>query len=931
MSSGTGTRATLIATLAALLALLGVAPPASAAPTPAITSISPGSSVSTGGQVVTVAFANVFFSGVGPVGVGPAGVVDRILSISFDGIAGTDPTLLSPTSATVVAPAHLPESVPVSVAWTRASIAQTPMTGLFSYVAGPCGNTIGFSGAGTGTPGDPYQVATAQQLCEVRVNPAAHYVLTADIDLDTSAYAGNWDPIGSEQAQFTGQFDGAGHRVSNLRINTAVQPVGAGLVGSGGPPPIFMGLFGVVSGTDSQRAVVKDLELAGVDVSVTGRPEELYLGSLVGLARATTLSGISVTGKIAINLTAGLTRAAGGVVGYLGYQDSGYLGSIADHVVADVDVTVAGVTGAVGGLFGGLVNTSGAPSIVIDSGAIGDISVTAPVGQSKDLTVGGLGGMAGFSEVIRSFATGNVTVTDAPVGINGANGDSIVAAGSLLGVVLFGTASDSYARGSVTGPAGVKVAAVVGLAFMQGDLTNVYGTGALAGTATRAAIWNVAASTPATTVSTYWDAQTSGVEAGTCADPTTCGTGKSTAAMKTQATFTGWNFAAGGADGSKPVGDAVWGICPVSARQATFNDGYPFLWSQVSSNPCLGTPGAPGGVAVTPQVGALGVAWAAPVDDGGAPVTGYTAVARLGGQESGKCTTTGALTCVISALTPGATYSVTVTATNWLGDSPASDPVSGVPLSPAQPNPDLGPNPAGAGRAMGSVLVLVNGVAVPASLVSDPVAGTVTLSGPGWSLVLRGANPGGVPLILSNGVLQLQDGGTVLVSATGLAGNSQLKVWLFSEALGLGTVPIGADGSGAGLVAVPVMGVGDHTLQVNGRTADGTVRSISLGVQVSGGARATAASTASKLNVQVFGKCAAQYKFVVHRARTRTVQQGSDEPTTKTTWKQVGGSHKTKGQAQSATINLPKGTYRAVVSARCGNSRITTNSVTLRK
>lgn len=49
---------------------------------------------------------------------------------------------------------------------------------------------------GDGTEDDPYQIATAEQLNNVRKYPDAHFMLIADIDLDKPPYnqGEGWDP-----------------------------------------------------------------------------------------------------------------------------------------------------------------------------------------------------------------------------------------------------------------------------------------------------------------------------------------------------------------------------------------------------------------------------------------------------------------------------------------------------------------------------------------------------------------------------------------------------------------------------------------------------------------------------------------------------------------------------------------------------------------
>jgi len=83
-------------------------------------------------------------------------------------------------------------------------------------------------------------------------------------------------------------------------------------------------------------------------------------------------------------------------------------------------------------------------------------------------------------------------------------------------------------------------------------------------------------------------------------------------------------------------------------------------------------PGAPTDVNAVPGDGQVEVSWNAPLDTGGLVITGFTATAFPGGASCASATTS----CVITGLTNGDTYSITVTATNAVGTSDPSDAVS---------------------------------------------------------------------------------------------------------------------------------------------------------------------------------------------------------------------------------------------------------------
>lgn len=78
---------------------------------------------------------------------------------------------------------------------------------------------------GDGTAENPYQVGTFRDLFNVRNEPSAYYIQTADIDLGGV----EWEPIES----FTGNYNGNGYKITNINaplfgttINAVLQKIG---------------------------------------------------------------------------------------------------------------------------------------------------------------------------------------------------------------------------------------------------------------------------------------------------------------------------------------------------------------------------------------------------------------------------------------------------------------------------------------------------------------------------------------------------------------------------------------------------------------------------------------------------------------------------------------------------------------------------------
>jgi uncharacterized repeat protein (TIGR02543 family) len=84
------------------------------------------------------------------------------------------------------------------------------------------------------------------------------------------------------------------------------------------------------------------------------------------------------------------------------------------------------------------------------------------------------------------------------------------------------------------------------------------------------------------------------------------------------------------------------------------------------------------------------ISWTAPINSGGAAITGYTVRSNA----TQTCTTTTATSCVITGLLTGTAYTFTVDATNAIGTSAASTPSASLTLSvPAPPSVPSAPAP----------------------------------------------------------------------------------------------------------------------------------------------------------------------------------------------------------------------------------------------
>jgi len=224
----------------------------------------------------------------------------------------------------------------------------------------------------------------------------------------------------------------------------------------------------------------------------------------------------------------------------------------------------------------------------------------------------------------------------------------------------------------------------------------------------------------------------------------------------------------------------------------------------------------------------LTVEFEAPAFDGGAEITAYEY--SVDGGDTWVESTSSSSPIVIGGLVNGETYEVLVRAINEAGAGTASDPVEASPLLapvPGADEPDAVPS-----VQPGESELLVDGI--PQDVTVETRGGTWSVAGDGFTIELQGTDDDGAVLpIDEHGRLVVSEDGVVRVSGSGFAPGSMVDVWLLGARYLLGEVRVGEDGSFSAAFALPSdVELGPDTVQVNGVSEDGELRSLSTGIIV---------------------------------------------------------------------------------------------------
>jgi uncharacterized protein (TIGR02145 family) len=314
---------------------------------------------------------------------------------------------------------------------------------------------------GAGTPTNPWQISTREQLDSLRryLGPEhsdKYFMIINDIDLYNYPATGpGWLPIGIDSNPFFGHLDGNGHSLSSLNLNRSTL--------------YNVGLFGYINQGSISNLTLSNPFVYG-DYSVGGIAGNVNNGTI---NNCHVLDG-SVTGNVS------------------SYGDN--IGSIAGEITNQSTITNSSATAVVNGrgFLGGLAGKNYSNSVISYSSYSGDITA------SNNYYVGGIVGYNYYSSILECNATGSVTSQGYYVGgLVGYNQTSTItssySSSSVVGIddvggfigESEGTSSESslisncYASGSVQGNA--RVGGLIGYNYQTSSLSDCSATGNVSG------------------------------------------------------------------------------------------------------------------------------------------------------------------------------------------------------------------------------------------------------------------------------------------------------------------------------------------------------------------------------------------------------------------------------------------------------------------
>ncbi len=378
---------------------------------------------------------------------------------------------------------------------------------------------------GSGTSGSPYQIATTADIIELSNTSAdwsAYFIQTADIAFNADETQVDWDGDGTATWDTEDQagFSPIGNTTTIFTGFYDGQNYEINNLFINRPTETNVGFFGhTESPSSNNELTIQNIGITNADV--TG---ELRTAGLIGYVRFSKISNCYSTGSVESTGSGSGWSQAGGLVGRTN-------GSIIENCYSTATVTGNGYRN--GGLVAQMWSDATYPSQVSNSYSTGDVYGSSSYG------------------------------------------------GGLVGIMNGGTINNSYATGDIhrlTGESNTNMGAFVGGDYNEvPTITNCYCTGSVYydGTSNPSNKGFCGESVSASSANNFFDSELSNQSTATGA------TGKTTAEMKTLATFTdetteglttAWDFVT---DPNDDVGsNDYWDM----DESGFFKSGYPYLY-----------------------------------------------------------------------------------------------------------------------------------------------------------------------------------------------------------------------------------------------------------------------------------------------------------------------------------------------------------------
>jgi hypothetical protein len=256
-----------------------------------------------------------------------------------------------------------------------------------------------FSGAGSGTPLDPYIITDVNQLQEMKDDLQAWYELANDINaIDTKTWnaGAGFIPVGDIANGFIGHLEGNGFAIWGLYIAR---------------PSDNVGLFGAIKG-----GTIENVGLANADIQAI-YPWNQNIGGLVGYNDHGTINNCDFAG----NVTG--YNGVGGLVGLNSYGSISNCNSAGNVSGSDNVGGLVGhhsygfITGCSSATIANGGNQCGGLAGYCDHGSIRNSSSTRNVFGND--SVGGLAGSCSFMNISNCSSTGNISGNNSVGGLIG--------------------------------------------------------------------------------------------------------------------------------------------------------------------------------------------------------------------------------------------------------------------------------------------------------------------------------------------------------------------------------------------------------------------------------------------------------------------------------------------------------------------------------